>query len=199
MDGWLDEWLMMMMMMMMMVMMMTIDYWWLMIDDWWDHQKKIIADGTFQHFFKNMLYAFIQISNHYDQILSKLCSLRNFPSIFFLLNLSPQIDAQKSTNIFFRSSTLVLGVLVDSYFFDASQWGLGGSPYASKSSWYPSFWFGSFGKSGHGRRQLRGSLAATAPTANAHVPCVFFSLVAIIRGARFFFGWFLEVSKVKWL
>ena len=123
-------------------------------------------------FFRNMLYGFIQIFQSLQSNLIQALQLETFFIHYFWLNLSRQIDTKKSTSKN-GSSTLVLGVLVDSYFFDAmTTVGLGGSPYASKSSWYPSFWFGSFGKSGHGRRQLRGSLAATAPTANAHVPCV---------------------------
>lgn len=146
-------------------------------------------------FLKHVVCFYSDFQSLRSNLIQALQLEKFFVHLFFCWTFLHKLMPKNLPTIFFRSSTLVLGVFVDSYFFDASQWGLGGSPYASKSSWYPSFWFGSFGKSGHGRRQLRGSLAATAPTCLSGNKVPFFCKAKLVP----FFWWFLEVSEVKWL
>ena len=159
-------------------------------------KRKSLQMVLSNNFLKHAVWFYSDFQSLRSNLIHAL-QLEKFFIHFFWLNLSPQIETKISPTFFFAAPPWCLGPWSTHIFLDAmTTVGLGGSPYASKSSWYPSFWFGSFGKSGHGRRQLRGSLSATAPNANAHVPCVFFSLVALIRGAVFLDD-FLGLAKLS--
>lgn len=90
-----------------MMMMMTIDYWWLMIDDWWDHQKKSLQMVLSNIVFKTCCMLLFRFPIITIKSYPSFAAWEIFRPSFFLLNLSPQIDAQKSTNNFF--SKLHLG------------------------------------------------------------------------------------------